>query len=138
MDGPLLPPHLEGREAPDTPRSQAESHLGGVPVRKAWRHSAAGAAGRHNTGVARQDRTPYQDCLAEARRLAAAGKGMEAAAAHRIQSIAQIILAAEAARAAEEELADTVRAAAVCDITVAELAAASGKPRSWVRRTADS
>ena len=63
---------------------------------------------------------------------------MEAAAAHRMQSIAQVILAAEAARAAEEELADTVRAAAVCRITVAELAAASGKPCSWVRRTADS
>lgn len=87
--------------------------------------------------MARQNRTPYQDCLAEARRLADAGKGREAAAAHCIQSIARMILAAEAARAAEEELADTVRAAAVCRLTVAELAGASGKPRSWVRRTAD-
>lgn len=87
--------------------------------------------------MASQNRTPYQDCLAEARRLADAGKGREAAAAHRIQSIAQVILAAEAARAADEEQADTVRAAAVCHITFVELAAASGKPRSWVRGLAD-
>ena len=81
--------------------------------------------------MARQNRTPFQDCLAEARRLAEAGKGMEAAVAHRVQSIAQVILAAEAARAAEEELADAVRAAGVCDLTVAELASASGRSRTW-------
>ena len=79
----------------------------------------------------------YQDSVAAARRLAASGQARQAAAAHRTQSIASIILAAEAVRAAEEELADAVSAASVCSLTVAELAAAAGRPPSWVRGLAD-
>ena len=80
----------------------------------------------------------HQDSVAAARRLAATGKARQAAAAHRTQSIAQVILAAEAARAAEEDLADAVRVASVCSLTVAELAEAAGRPPSWVRRLDDS
>ena len=103
----------------------------------AW-HTATGTAGRQNAGVASQNRTRYQDCLAEARRLADAGKGREAAAAHRIHALAQVILAGEAARAAWEELAETLRVAAVSPLSVADIAAAARKSHSWIRRVVDS
>ena len=82
------------------------------------------------------NKTPHHGYLAEAHRLAAAGKGRQAAAGRRIQAIALVILAAEATRIAEEELADAVRAASACRLTVAELAAAAGKTLPWARRTA--
>ena len=80
--------------------------------------------------MAAQNRVPHKECLADA------GKGLEAPASHRIESLAPVVLSAEAARAAEEELADAVRAAGVCRLTVVELAAASCGPSSWVRRVA--
>ena len=77
------------------------------------------------------------DYHAEAARLAAAGLGRKAAADRRVGAISLVILAAEAARIADEELAEAVRAASVCRLTVAELAAAAGKPPSWVLHLAD-